>query len=346
MFKNKSKINIRKLFSTRIKRVVVIAAVALMGAITLVFAKATSILSISLEAETGSPSRAALVIGDSSASDGKAIKFSANTAQPNGGCQFGGLPAPCIGSVTTGANNWGPLVFYDEFNSAQLDLNKWTECFFPLAFAWGETPEICGVMNDSTTLKANVFMQNGSVVLRQSSVIENSDKDNGALINTDPYQINGKLPRTTDKGFMMGVNQYAEARVYIPGNGTNCYNWPAWWINGPESGYADGEIDIAEMGGTGRMTSNYHIDRGNGREVTQFTVPGYWCNDYHIYAVDRQVGLNIIYFDGKEVTRYPTYDNGAPMALMFNVGYKTGKTPMAGPASDVKIDYVRVWKKP
>ncbi len=252
------------------------------------------------------------------------------------GCTSGGSVAPCIGGASTGATGWGSTVFQDEFNASVLDTNKWAPCWFPASFNGSDT---CGEMNDSLTRKSNVRMENGSVVLRQSSTTENSTSDVGALINTQPSQVG------SGKGFQMGAGHYAEARIYFPGNGSNCYNWPAWWINGPAAGFSDGEIDIAEIGGTGRMTSNYHFDRGSGREITQFTVSGYWCGGYHTYGVERRVGQNVIYFDGIQVTSYPTYDNGALQYLIFNVGYKTGKTAASGAASDVRVDYVRVWKK-
>jgi hypothetical protein len=252
------------------------------------------------------------------------------------GCVSGSVAAPCIGGPTSGASGWGTPVFVDEFNATALDTNKWAPCWFPGSFKGSDT---CGEMNDSVTRKSNVRMEGGAVVLRQSSTQENSASDVGSLINTHPTQVG------SGKGFQMGDGHFAEARVHFPGNGTNCYNWPAWWINGPESGFSDGEIDVAEIGGSGVMGTNYHFDRGNGREITQNKISGYWCGGYHVYGVDRRDGQNIIYFDGKQVASYPTYDNGAPQYLIFNVGYKSGKTPATGAASDVRVDYVRVWKK-
>lgn len=293
-----------------------------------------STFSASFEAEDGNASNSVVSINSSSASGNKAIKFLSNTVVSEG-CSYGGNPAPCIGGSNTPAQGWGAPIFVDEFSGATLDTTKWAPCWFPGAFP---SSDICGEMNDSRTLRSNVRVENGNVILRQSSVIENSSEDHGSLIMTLPSEVNGP-------GFVMTDGHYAEARVFFPGNGSNCYNWPAWWINGGQSGFGDGEIDVAEIGGSGSMKSNYHFDRGNGHETDNNTIPGYWCDNFHIYGVDRQNGQNIVYFDGVEVTRYPTFDNSAPQYLIFNVGYKTGKTPMSGSASDVKVDYVRVWKK-
>jgi beta-glucanase (GH16 family) len=293
-------------------------------------------IGVALEPENGTIAAPAVSVTNSTASGGKAVRFTTAPTPPTSGCAVSGVAAPCIGSATTGATGWGTPVFFDEFNGTSLDPLKWSPCWFPGSYS-GQ--DVCGEMNDSRTAKYNVRMENGSVVLRQSSTIENSAQDIGALINTQPSQVGGST-----RGFQMGLG-YAEARVHFPGNGTNCYNWPAWWINGPQDGFSDGEIDVAEVGGTGYMGSNYHFDRGNGREITQNRPGGYWCDTYHIYGVDRQAGRNVIYWDGRQVASYTTYDNGAPEYLIFNVGYKSGKTPMSGAASDVRVDYVRVWKK-
>ena len=297
---------------------------------------------VSTEAENGTITAPATSVTDTLASGGRATRFTTGTTPPppppppaGAGCYINSVAAPCTGGGTVGGSGWGTAIFTDEFTGTALDANKWVPCFFPASYPGSNN---CGGMNDSITSKLNVRMENGAVVLRQSSVIENSASDVGALINTQPGQVG------SGKGFQMGLG-YAEARVWFPGNGSRCYNWPAWWINGGAAGFSDGEIDVAEIGGTGTMGSNYHIDRGAGREIIQNPIAGYWCDGYHIYGVDRQAGRNVIFYDGKQVASYTTYDNGAPQYLIFNVGYKTGKTPMAGAASDVRVDYVRVWKK-
>lgn len=324
-------------YTKHARAVFVVLAIASFGLYFLNMSQAAT-PTAAIETEDGVITPPATPVDDMTASGNKAVRFDDITLPPNGGCAVNGVLAPCIGDANTGASNWGNLVFSDEFNASTLDTNKWSPCWFPGSFNGSDA---CGVMNDSVTRKSNVSVKDGFAVLRQSSTQEDSMSDSGSLINTDPSQVG------SGGGFQMGSGHYAEARVYFPGNGSNCYNWPAWWINGGKLGFSDGEIDVAEIGGSGRMTTNYHFDRGNGREIKQFTIGSGsdWCDTYHIYGVDRQKEQNIIYVDGVEATRYPTYDNGAPQYLIFNVGYKTGKTPMSGAASDVKIDYVRIWKK-
>lgn len=281
---------------------------------------------VTTEAESGVTIGNADVTDDGTASGDRSVRFG-GTSDGGGatGCTSSGQPAPCIGGPATGAGGWGALVFGDEFDGTSLDTAKWAPCWYPESF----TGDRCGTMNESVTDKRNVAVGGGAAVLTQAA------RDSGALINSDPDAGAGT-------GFMMGAG-FAEARVYFAGSGTTVYNWPAWWINGPESGYGDGEIDVAE--GLGSMTSNYHYDRGSGHVANNSgTIPGTWAAGWHTYGVHRKAGENIIYYDGREVRRYPTYDNLAPESLIFNIGTKESRTMVFGPQSQMRVDYVRVWR--
>jgi beta-glucanase (GH16 family) len=85
------------------------------------------------------------------------------------------------------------------------------------------------------------------------------------------------------------------------------------------------------------MSSNYHSNSG----ANNYMISGTWTNAFHTYAVDRENGTNTIYFDGKVIRSYGTDDGGAPEYLIFNQG-GSGST---GSAAQVKVDWVRVWKK-
>lgn len=277
------------------------------------------------EPELGTLAAPAAGTSDTTASGGKTVRF-ATSSTVEGGCSNGGTAAPCIGGSATAASGWGSPVFTDEFSGSTLNTSKWAPCWYPESF----TGDRCGMMNDSTTDKRNVTVSNGAAVLTQAA------RDSGALINSDPDAGAGT-------GFLMNFVGYAEARVYFPGSGSTIYNFPAWWINGPDDGYEDGEIDVAE--GLGTMTTNYHYDRGSGHIANNSnTVPGAWSNSWHTYGVHRKATENIVYFDGVEIRRYPTYDSLAPQSLIFNVGTKESRTMVYGAASQVKIDYVRVWR--
>lgn len=214
--------------------------------------------------------------------------------------------------MSTGPS-WVKLVFDDEFNGTSLNSKYW-------ASTWWNG----GVMNNVVTDPANVRVTGGHLVLTLAS------PTSGALVTTDPAQV-------PHGGFQFGAGYSAEARIFFPGNGSTVYNWPAFWTgctNWPQ----DGEADIAEALGT--MTSNYHSSRGADNSGT---IPGTWANGWHTYGMDRQKGRNRIFWDGKLVRSYPTYDNGAPQFLIFNVGARA-RDIVTGTASEVLVDWVRVWQ--
>ncbi|MBT2533499.1 glycoside hydrolase family 16 protein [Arthrobacter sp. ISL-48] len=180
-------------------------------------------------------------------------------------------------------------------------------------------------MNKVTTSPANVSVSGGNLVLNLSS------STSGSLISTNP---NGGA--STGYQFTTG---YVEARIKFPGDGTNLYNWPAFWTTG-QSWPANGENDIAEVL-SGKMTVNYHSSSGSHN---QGTVAGDWGNSFHTFGLDRKATSADVYFDGVKVKSYATDDGNAPQYLVLNVG-ASGSSPAAyGTASQVQVDYVRAWQ--
>jgi hypothetical protein len=229
-----------------------------------------------------------------------------------GGCTNAGTVAPCIGSATTGASGWGTPVFDDEFNGTSLDTTNWSTSWFN-----------GGTQNGVSTSAANVSVSGGDLILTLAS------SSSGASVSTNP---NGGA----STGFQFGDGYYVEASIYFPGSGTSIYNWPAFWATG-QSWPADGEDDIAE--GLGTLTTNYHSNLGASNSGT---IAGTWSSGWHTYGMNRQNGTNYIYWDGQLVRQYTTDDSGSPQYLILNVG--SGNTAAYGSASQVKVDYVRVWQ--
>jgi hypothetical protein len=212
------------------------------------------------------------------------------------------------------AGRWD-LSFDDEFDGTALDTSRWS--------AMEGLP-----MNTVTAHASNVAVRDGFLVLTLAS------STSGAYVSSAPFDIGG------DKGYLLPVGGYAEARVSFPGNGATIYNWPAWWTGSGPEWPAGGEHDIAE--GLGTLTVNYH-DAGGAHN--QGVVPGTWSNQFHIYGIHRAAGHADVYWDGRLVKSYPTDDNGVGQALLLNVGVNppNGSLSAFGAASEVKVDYVRAW---
>lgn len=213
-------------------------------------------------------------------------------------------------TVPAGVPGRWNLAFRDEFSGTALDTSKWVA-------AWAR-------MNDVTCYPENVTVTGGNLILTLASPVS------GAMVTSgDPAYGHG--PRN----WTLPVGGVVEARVRFPGDGTEIYNWPAWWVSGPDWPAA-GENDIAE--GLGTLTVNYHSPSGGHNHGP---VPGVWSNAFHRYALHRARSSCDVYYDGRRVKSYPTDDNGRPQALILNVGI--GKTHVYGARSQVRVDYVRGW---
>ncbi len=183
-------------------------------------------------------------------------------------------------------------------------------------------------MNHVTAHASNVQVTGGELLLTLAS------SRSGALLSSNPQEVRGP-----GSGYDLPVGGFTEARVYFPGRGSTIYNWPAWWVSGPRWP-AGGESDIAE--GLGPLTVNYHSRSG---AHNQGTVPGIWSNAYHLYGMHRKAHSVDVYWDGMLVKSYATDDNGAPQALLLNVGSSSSHEAAYGVASRMKVDYVRVFQQ-
>lgn len=209
------------------------------------------------------------------------------------------------------------LVFEDTFSGTSLDTSKWNNMD-------GNS------MNNVTTVASNISVTGGNLLLTLS------DSTHGAEIATNPqgWQTNQ---------YMLQVGHYTEARIYFPGDGSNLYNWPAWWVSGP-NWPAAGEHDIAEVLEGGKLTVNYHwgADYTVHQNLRGYTASGAsWGNSWHVYGLYRKPTSADVYYDGVKVASYATDDNGNPQSLILNIG--SSGNPMYGMAGALRVDYVRAW---
>lgn len=205
------------------------------------------------------------------------------------------------------------LTFQDEFEGNSIDSSKWDA-------TW---PGNGGQMNNVYIDPSNTIVSNSVATLWLSSTTS------GGLIHTST---------TTDR-YQLPVGSYVEARVYFPGEDSTLYNWPAWWVSGP-NWPAAGEHDIAEVL-SGELTVNYHSSSG---AHNQGSVPGNWANAFHVYGLHRKSDSADVYWDGQLVKSYSTDDNGLPEELIVNIGASGSRPVITGSTGAIQVDYVRAWE--
>lgn len=208
-----------------------------------------------------------------------------------------GTPQPV--GVSGGWN----LAFDDEFNGTSLNTSLWDP-----RNGWTN-------QNNVTSYASNVLVAGGNAILTLAS-------------NTSGAEIGSQQN-------VFAVGDYAEARIDFAGSGTTIYNWPAWWVSGP-NWPAAGESDIAE--GLGTLTVNYHSPSG---AHNQGTVPGVWAGAFHTYGIYRGPNYCNVYWDGTLVKSYSTDDNGGAEQLILTMG--AANTLQFGAQGQMVVDYVRVW---
>lgn len=207
------------------------------------------------------------------------------------------------------------LVFEDTFPGTSIDTSRWN------VFD-GK------VMNKVTCRPANVAVTGGELILTLS------DSSTGAMVSS------GTVDGLGANRYDFPVGAYTEARVKFAGDGTNLYNWPAWWASGP-NWPAAGEHDIAEVL-SGELTVNYHSPSGAHNQGKP-SGTGYQGGAYHVYGVYRKATSADVYWDGILVESYPTDDNGLSQSLILNIGVHSSNTVL-GSAGALHVDYVRAWE--
>ena len=172
------------------------------------------------------------------------------------------------------------------------------------------------------------------------------------------------------KGFWATAPAYLEARFIAqsaPGT------WPAFWtVTHLDQGHASDELDIIEAyGGIGKGHAShpgYHIvshfwgqKDALGRDKPGFSalpmtmkLAGHtaWSTTFHTYGVSVGLTETVYYFDGVEVLRHPTNEISKSSPFCFLIDYAIGGSSgwpidleRYGDASDMYVDYVRVYAK-
>jgi beta-glucanase (GH16 family) len=229
---------------------------------------------------------------------------------------------------TTGAP---ALTFSDEFNDKAVDPAKWETGWFGI----GATDPV-NSSNDQCYNSSQVTEADGSLHL---TAIQKPAVCKGA---TRPY-TSGMV--TTRGKFTQHFGSY-EARICLPdadGNGL-VDNFPAWWINGMASGFADGEIDVVEGIGGGRTKATVHYDATHLQAGKYSATVLAGC---HNFGAEWR-GDNVkFYYDGALLfdTKFVT-PASAQLVLILNLAVDDSHSPtvVGAKGSDMAIDWVRVWK--
>ena len=227
------------------------------------------------------------------------------------------------------SGSWN-LVLDSEFSGSSLNTSVWQP-------GWYGTTGFTGPVNSSETAcysPSNVtFPGDGtmhlSVTHTPSTCGGVARSWTGSIVTTNP-----------EDGRASGGFQYtygvAEARVYIPSDGTQIANWPAFWTDG-QSWPADGEDDIMEAINND-VCSTFHDPLGTPHVCNDLITPG-----WHTFASDWQPGSVTYYYDGVKVGTVTTGVTTAPMYLILD--NTVDSTDYSNNAADaMQVQYVRVWQ--
>lgn len=247
----------------------------------------------------------------------------------------GTFPTGGFAPATAGKTTWS-MAFEDEFNGTSLDTTKWT------TFWYSATEGVDGL----STPAQNVTESGGNLILTRS------DSKNGAVVTTRPGASGAPY-----LGFSLGTESVFEARILFPGNGTQIYNWPAFWVlhDEGEPNPPTVEIDIFDMWQPHPQSAylvNYptYGSGGPGCNLTQPYTDKYYGDQFHVWTLHRGPSYIDVYIDG--VLRWhqavnsddPRYAPNSAQYILINLGTSSqGGPSITGTASQVLVDYVRAW---
>lgn len=238
------------------------------------------------------------------------------------------------------------LVWYDEFESDQLDLDKWS-----FQFGTGSEEGLNNWGNNElqyyTDREENLFIEDGHlhIVARQEAY--------------SGMQYTSARIRTRNKGDWMYGR--IEIRAKLPqGQGI----WPAIWMLPTKDNFQwprDGEIDIMEMVGhePNRVHGTVHYEKNDGNHHfvgSHFTLQNeIFADDFHTFSIEWKlneiqffVGENRYFTIGPSSLDGDNYPFNSTFHLIMNVavgGDWPGRPDSSTQFPQVMvIDYVRVYQ--
>ncbi len=258
-------------------------------------------------------------------------------------------PEPEIVKTETPALDGYNLLFSDEFDGNELDMNTWN--YEPHEPGWTNSE-----LQEYTTSTDNVFVKDGNLVIKAIK----SDKDG------KDYYTSGKVTTQNKQDFMYG-KVVVSAKV-PEGQGL----WPAIWMMPTDEGHYGqwpkcGEIDIMEVLGSDVTTAYGTVHYGEPHAEQQGIVTldsGSFADSFHEYSVEWEPGEMRWYIDGEHyltVNDWFTAVSGedekpypAPFDQTFFVqlNLAVGGTWPGNPDdttnfdnAEFLVDYVRVYQK-
>ena len=246
-----------------------------------------------------------------------------------------------------GTSVWHPssdssweLVFSDEFNGTELDLNNWNTTYW-----WGGRTNYGN--NESQYYVDDAFeFEDGilKIVAKEETIQAFEPVDGNQVFDYTSGLLSGHDKRAFSNGYM-------EIRAKVPaGQGL----WPAFWML-PSSKTWPPEIDILEFQGhqTDTLHGTHHYPdpsqpSGRGLQGGSYSPGIDFSEDFHTYAAEWNTSEIIWYVDGIEIIRVDNYIPNEPMYLLANLavgGNWPGQPDETTPfPSSFDIDYIRVYQ--
>ena len=219
------------------------------------------------------------------------------------------------------------LVFEDQFDGSSLDPAKWTPNW--LGPTRGAVTDPVSTQEIACYSPSRARVTGGSLhlvaVARPCTSVSGKHYaySSGIVQSHDQFQ------------FTYGL---MEARIWLPPNGGQVQNWPAFWADGTGAWPSTGEIDVME-GLESQLCWHFHYTGGAAGSCFAPSASG-----WHVYAADWEPGGITFYFDGKLVGSTTEGITSSPMYLVVDLGLSSTASPPVVAPSRLKVDYVHVWQ--